>query len=128
MKILIVDNDINAIELLQVALRSKVNYEIDVAYGGEEALKKMKEGGHYDLLILDIMMPKISGLDVCDLMAKDEKLKNIPVFLISALPIASTSFRESLDKFKKLKLVKDVLEKPFEINNLVAKIRAILGE
>ena len=95
---------------------------------GECFLEMMKKNGHYDLLILDIMMPKISGLDVCDLMIKDEKLKNIPVLLISALPIASTSFQESLEKFKELKLIKDVLEKPFEIDNLVNKVKAIIGK
>jgi len=128
MKILIVDNDINTVEVLQASLLSKVNYEINVAYSGEEALEMMKKNGHYELLILDIMMPKINGLDVCELMMKDEKLKNIPVLLVSALPIASTSFQESLEKFKELKLVKDVLEKPFEIDNLVNKVKAIVGK
>ena len=128
MKILIVDNDINTVEVLQAALLQKVNHEIDIAYSGKEALETMKKNGHYDLLILDIMMPEISGLDVCELMIKDEKLKNIPVLLISALPIASTSFQESLESFKELKLIKDVLEKPFEIDNLVAKTKSILGE
>ena len=98
MKILIVDNDKNTVEFLKASLISKVDYGIDVACGGEKALKMMKKNGKYDLLILDIMMPKISGLDVCDLMIKDEKLKNIPVLLISALPIASTTFQESLEK------------------------------
>jgi len=128
MKILIVDNDINTVEVLQAALLQKVNHEIDIAYSGKEALETMKKNGHYDLLILDIMMPEMSGLDVCELMIKDEKLKNIPVLLISALPIASTSFQESLESFKELKLIKDVLEKPFEIDNLVAKTKSILGE
>ncbi|MCX6759613.1 MAG: response regulator [Candidatus Nealsonbacteria bacterium] len=128
MKILIVDNDINTVEVLRASLLSKVNHEIDVAYSGEEALEMMKKNGYYDLLILDIMMPKISGLDVCDLMIKDERLKNIPVLLVSALPIASKSFQESLEKFKELKLVKDVLEKPFEIDNLVNKVKAIVSK
>jgi len=128
MKVLIVDNDENTVEVLKASLLSKIDYEIDIAYGGEKALEMMKKNGHYDLLILDIMMPKISGLDVCDLMIKDEKLKNIPVLLISALPIASTSFQESLEKFKELKLIKDVLEKPFEIDNLVNKVKAIIGK
>jgi len=127
MKILIVDNDSNTLELLKSSLLSKTSHEVDVVIGGGEALKTMKENGPYNLIILDIMMPKISGLDVCDLMMKDEKLKNIPVLLISALPIASLSFQESLEKFKELKLVKDVLEKPFEINDLTNKVKAIIG-
>jgi two-component system alkaline phosphatase synthesis response regulator PhoP len=128
MKILIVDNDINTVELLRDSFLSNVNYEIDIACNGEEALETMKKNGHYDLLILDIMMPRISGLEVCDLMIKDEKLKNIPVLLVSALPIASASFQESLENFKELKLIKDVLEKPFKVDDLVAKTKVILGE
>jgi len=128
MKILIVDNDINTVEVLQAALLRKVNHEISVAYSGKEALETMKKNGHYDLLILDIMMPEISGLDVCELMIKDEKLKNIPVLLISALPIASSAFQESLGKLSELRVIKDVLEKPFEIDNLVNKVKAIVGK
>jgi len=128
MKILIVDNDKNTVELIKASLISKVDCGIDLACSGEEALEMMKKNGKYDLLILDIMMPTISGLDVCDLMMKDEKLKNIPVLLISALPIASSSFQESLEKFKELKLVKDVLEKPFEIDSLANKVKAIVGK
>jgi CheY-like chemotaxis protein len=128
MKILIADNDKNTVEVLKASLRSKVDYDIDVAYGGEEALEMMKKNGHYDLLVLDIMMPQISGLDVCNSMVKDEKLKNIPVLLISALPIASVSFQESLEKFKELKLIKDVMEKPFEVDNLVNKVKAIVAK
>jgi CheY-like chemotaxis protein len=128
MKILIVDNDKDTVELIKASLISKVDCGIDLACSGEEALEMMKKNGKYDLLILDIMMPTISGLDVCDLMMKDEKLKNIPVLLISALPIASSSFQESLEKFKELKLVKDVLEKPFEIDSLANKVKAIVGK
>jgi CheY-like chemotaxis protein len=128
MKVLIVDNDISTVEVLKASLSSRVNYEIDTASGGDEAIEMMKKNGKYDLLILDIMMPKISGLDVCELMVRDEKLKNIPVLLISALPIASKSFQESLGKFKELKLVKDVMEKPFEIDNLANKVKAIVGK
>jgi CheY-like chemotaxis protein len=128
MKILIVDNDKNTVELIKASLISKVDCGIDLACSGEEALEMMKKNGKYDLLILDIMMPTISGLDVCDLMMKDEKLKNIPVLLISALPIASSSFQASLEKFKELKLVKDVLEKPFEIDSLANKVKAIVGK
>jgi CheY-like chemotaxis protein len=128
MKVLIVDNDISTVEVLKASLSSRIKCEIDIASGGDEGLEMMKKNGKYDLLILDIMMPKISGLDVCELMVKDEKLKNIPVLLISALPIASKSFQESLGKFKELKLVKDVMEKPFEIDDLANKVKGIVGK
>jgi DNA-binding response OmpR family regulator len=127
MKILIVDNDVNTAEVIRASLLSRTDYAADVVFSGREALDIMKKNEKYNLVILDIMMPYISGLDVCELMVKDEKLKNIPVLLISALPIASTSFQESLEKFKELKLIRDVMEKPFDIDILANKVKAIIG-
>lgn len=71
-------------------------------------------------------MPKISGIDVCKAMMKDEKLKKIPVLLVSALPVASKAFQDSLGKFDELNVIKDVLEKPFEINELIVKINELI--
>lgn len=128
MKILIVDNDINTVETLKAALSTKENYKIDIAYNGNKALTKMRVGAPYDLLILDIMMPKISGIDVCRLMIEDKRLKIIPVLLISALPVASKAFQESIEEFDELSVVKDVLEKPFSVDELVAKVETIVGK
>ncbi|KPJ55180.1 hypothetical protein AMJ47_01550 [Parcubacteria bacterium DG_72] len=126
MKILIVDNDINTVEVLKVALTTKADYKIDIAYDGKKALEKMKKNHQiYNLLILDIMMPEISGIDLCKLMLKDKKLKKIPVLLISALPISSRAFQESIERFNELDVVKDILEKPFSINVLLSKCKAI---
>ena len=127
MKLLIVDNEVNTVELIKTLLLSKLECEVDVAYGGPQALEAMKKNDRYDLLILDIMMPVMSGLDVCELMAKDEKMKSIPVLLMSALPIASKTFQVSLERFKELNLVKNVLEKPFEVDDLIGKVKAIMA-
>lgn len=128
MNILIVDNDTNTVETLKAALATKMDYRIDVAYGGKEALKKMKASELYDLLILDIMMPEVNGIDICKLMTRDETLKKIPVLIISALPVSSKAFQESLEKFDELSVIKDIMEKPFSLNDLVAKVKAILGK
>ena len=128
MNVLVVDNDENTVEVLKAALNKNTNYKIDVARSGQEALEKMKTDFSYNLLILDIMMPEISGIDVCESMCRDERLKDIPVILVSALPVASGTFRESLGKLNELKVIKDVMEKPFEVNDLLAKAKAILGE
>lgn len=125
MKILLVDNDINTVETLRAVLFSRGNHTVDVAYSGAESLAKMRAGEPYDLLLLDIMMPEISGIDVCQEMVKDEKLKKIPVVLISALPISSKDFRESLEKFNELNVVKGVLEKPFSIEDLLNKVSEV---
>lgn len=127
MNILIVDNDVNTVETLKAALAIKTDYKIDIAYSGKEALEKIRNIS-YDLLILDIMMPEINGIDVCQSMLKDKKLKNVPVLLISALPVSSKAFQESIEKFDELSVVKDILEKPFAIDDLVTKCEVIIGK
>ncbi len=126
--ILVVDNYRDVTEALRAALATETDYKIDVAYGGQEALDKMKANEPYNLLILDIMMPKINGIDVCKSVIEDERLKNIPVLLISVLPISSKTFQETREKFNELSIVKGVLEKPFSVDELIAKIRAIISK
>ncbi|MFA5000363.1 MAG: response regulator [Patescibacteria group bacterium] len=123
MKILIIDNDTNTVTTLQALISSREPAEIEVAYGGKEGLEKMAADSGYDLIILDIMMPVVSGLDVCKAMSQDEKLKGIPVLLVSALPIASKELREMLEQFNATGVVKGILEKPFELDSLMAEIQ-----
>lgn len=124
MRILIVDNDRSTVETLKASLEGIENIEVDVAYGGQGALEIMNAMPSYDLVLLDIMMPGMSGIEVCQMMAESEKLKNIPVLLISALPIESSDFRQSLEKFRELKIVRGVLEKPFSQERLMDKIKS----
>jgi CheY-like chemotaxis protein len=125
MKILIVDNDKNTVETLKASLEGNDNMEVDVAYGGAAALELMNVSPFYDVVILDIMMPEVSGIEVCRTMSDNEKLRGIPVLLISALPIESNDFQQSMDKFKELKVVQGVLEKPFSREGLLDKIRSV---
>ncbi|HMB66130.1 MAG TPA: response regulator [Patescibacteria group bacterium] len=127
--ILVVDNDENITKTIDAALSTNKNYKVDVVYSGQEALDKMREGKkEYDIVLLDLMMPKMSGIEVCEEMIEDDKLKNVPVLIVSALPVNSESFQESQGKFDELDVVKDVLEKPFEVKDLFAKTKNILGE
>jgi len=122
MKILIIDDDVSAATTLKALLMSQVDYEIDTAFGGKEGLEKMTNTP-YDLLILDIMMPDFSGIDVCKAMAKSEKTKNIPVLLASALPIASKELEELLNEFRAQVTIKGALEKPFVLEDLLSAIK-----
>lgn len=122
MNILVVDNDINTVETLKAVITSKTAYQVEVAHSGMEGLDKMRGTTVYDLLILDIMMPEMSGIDVCKVMMKEENLKKIPILLVSALPVFSEEFQASLKEFEELKLITNVLEKPFTIEALIAKI------
>jgi len=123
MKILIIDDDENATTTLKALLMSQDGYEIDVAFSGQKGLEKMNTTPDYNLIILDVMMPGLSGIDVCREMSQNEKLKNIPVLLASALPITSKELGELMEEFKALKVVKGALEKPFVLENLLAEIK-----
>ena len=126
MKILIVDNDVSTVTTLKALLLSQVPFQIDVAYGGQEGLDKMRTNPNYDLVLLDIMMPVVSGMDVCKAMMGDYKLRAIPVLLMSsAIPIPPEEFHESLEKYSNLSVVKGVLEKPFALDNLIMQINKV---
>ncbi len=127
MKILVVDDDKEIIEIVKTTLTTDPSYEIGIAYDGEEALEQLKRNLSYDLLILDILIPKLSGIEVCQFLVQNEKLKKIPVLLISDLPIYSDVFRESCEKFDELSVVKGLLEKPFSINDLLIKVKTTVG-
>ncbi len=129
MNILVVDNDKSTVETIRAIITSRMHYNVDIAYGGEECLDMMRKNEKpYDLLILDIMMPGVSGIDVCEAMSKDERLKNTPALLASALPVSSEAFLDSLEKLDELSIVKDVLEKPFSVDGLTDKIKDIIGK
>ncbi len=126
MKILIIDNDVSTVTTLKALIMSQGDFNIDVAYNGRSGLAKMVETPDYDVVLLDIMMPEISGMQVCETMAGDNRMRDIPVLLMSsALPISPAEFRESLSKSDKLSVIKGVLEKPFTTDALLSEIRRV---
>lgn len=124
--ILVVDDEQETTEQIKHALMSNFDCAVDIAYNGKEALDKMEKEEHYDLLILDILVPKLNGIEVCEFMIQDQKLKQIPTLLISILPLNSDDFQKSLVKFEEFAVVKDVLEKPFSDGDLLAKVEKII--
>lgn len=116
MKILIVDDELPLLEQLQQILEGQ-RYIIDTAIDGEEALDKLF-ATPFDLIILDIMMPKVNGLVLLGEIRKAE-IKT-PVLLLTAKG-------DIEDKVKGLDLgADDYLAKPFSVDELLARIRAIL--
>lgn len=82
-KILVVDDERDALEIVRATLQTK-GYEIDLAHDGEEGLDKIQRGKP-DLVILDLMMPKISGLEICKLLKKDPSTADLPIIVLSAI-------------------------------------------
>lgn len=126
MKLLIIDNDASTVMTLKAILLSQEPFQIDTASNGPEGLDKMIANPYYDLVLIDIMMPKMSGIEVCQEMASDQRLQGMSVLLMSsALPLPAEEFHKSLIASNKLGVIKGVLEKPFAIDDLITKIHQL---
>jgi len=127
-KVLIVDDDIDVTTLVS-KLVEKAGYEAVVAKNGVQGMGKVREGKP-DLIILDILMPKQSGVRMYRELKTDEPLKDIPVIMLSA--IAPKSFFRSqkvLDEFagQSVPEPEAYIEKPEEPEELVELMKRILG-
>ncbi|MDI6865919.1 ATP-binding response regulator [Thermodesulfovibrio yellowstonii] len=116
--ILIVDDNIDTVELLRKRLKAE-GYNTEEAYDGEEALKKVYEL-YPDLIILDVMMPKMDGYEVCQRLKTDDRTKFIPIIMLTA-----KSDVES--KVKGLDIgADDYVPKPFDYRELSARVRSLI--
>ena len=114
-RILVVEDDFDIQELLQNFLQ-ETGYEVDIAGDGVEALSIFIDG-KYDLILLDIMLPKIDGYGVCELIRKQS---DVPIIMLTAL-------NGEDDQIKGLDLQVDVyITKPFSMPILIRKIAAVL--
>jgi len=118
-KILAVDDNPINLKLLQRTLLNS-NYIISTAESGKEALKKTREIKP-DLILLDVLMPDLSGYEVCKKLQEDESTKDIPVIFLSAK-------NEPVDKVRGLALgAVDYLTKPFDTLEINARVRTHLS-
>lgn len=81
-RILIVDDEVHIVELVRVCLEDS-DYDIIEAYDGQEALQKAKSE-HPDLILLDIMLPKMDGYEVCKALKSVDSTRSIPVVMLTA--------------------------------------------
>jgi len=121
-KILLVEDEDIMVDLLQRKL-TKEGYEVFVARDGEEGLKKMREmDPKPDLILLDIIMPKMGGFEVMEEMAKDESLKKIPVIVIS-----NSGQPVELDRAKKLGAKDWLIKTEFDPKEVLEKVKKQIG-
>ena len=119
-KILIVDDEPDLVETVRFPLEEE-GYLVLVSYNGEDALHKARKENP-DLIVLDIMLPKLDGYKVCRLLKFDERYKHIPILMLTARTQAKDKNlgRETgADEY---------ITKPFDIDELVEKIKTYLNK
>lgn len=117
-KILVVDDEKDLVVILEARLEA-AGYEVIAAFDGAQALEKVKEKKP-DLILLDVMMPKMDGYQVCRLLKFDEKSKEIPVIMLTARGQPGDK------KLGQQVGVDDYMVKPFENEELLRKIETWL--
>lgn len=116
--ILVIDDEVDIVELVSYNLK-KEGFAVDAAYDGETALKKVRSGP-YDLIVLDLMLPGIQGLELCRIIRNDPSIADTPIVMLTAKG-------EEVDKVLGLEIgADDYMIKPFSPRELVARVKAIL--
>ncbi len=117
-KILVVDDEKDIVDLISYNLE-KEGFSVVKAYDGEVALTLVREKKP-DLMILDLMLPGIQGIDVCKLIRGSEKMSDLPIIMLTAKGGES-------DRVLGLELgADDYMTKPFSVRELVARVRTVL--
>jgi DNA-binding response OmpR family regulator len=118
-KILVADDEPDFVEL--ISMRLEVNgFKVVAAKDGQEAIDKTKKENP-DLLILDLMMPKLDGFEVCRMLKFDDNFRDLPIIVLSALD-------QQQDREKAIKAGADeYFIKPFDLSLLLTKIRNLIG-
>ena len=145
-QVLVVDDEPNTVKYLSVVL-SENGYDPVAAYDGQEALEKIKQAKP-DLIVLDVMMPKKSGLVLFKQLKKDQQYKDIPILMLTGVggvieeleahkeetfEKPYDSLREALEKaIKSMRedgLIKPEMfvDKPIDAESFVAKVRELIG-
>ena len=118
LRVLIVEDEKALAEILEYNFK-KEGYTVDTALDGEIALDKIIFKAP-DLIILDWMLPKLSGIELCRKVRSNKKVKNIPIIMLTARG-------EEKDRLKGLEMgADDYVTKPFSINELLARAKAVL--
>jgi two-component system phosphate regulon response regulator PhoB len=117
-RVLVVEDEEALATLLDYNLKRE-DFDVALAADGEEALVKADEFAP-DIVVLDWMLPKTSGIEVCRRLRADPKTRNVPVIMLTARS-------EEADRIRGLETgADDYITKPFSTNELIARIRAVL--
>jgi phosphate regulon transcriptional regulator PhoB len=117
-KILVVDDEPDLVELVSYNLK-KEGFKVSTAPDGEDGLEKARKGA-FDLIILDLMLPGIQGVELCRMLRNNPKTESLPIIMLTAKG-------EMADKIRGLETgADDYMTKPFSPKELIARVKALL--
>lgn len=117
-KILVVDDEPDIVELVSYNL-NKEGFDVSSASDGEEALAMIRKG-HFDFLVLDLMLPGIQGMELCRILRNDPTTAYLPIIMLTAKG-------EELDRVLGLETgADDYMTKPFSPRELIARVKAVM--
>jgi CheY-like chemotaxis protein len=117
--ILVVDDELDVREVIEISL-SRYGYEVEAVGDGQSALTRMRER-RFDLVLLDVMMPAMNGIDVCRLAKADPTIADIPIVFLTAKG-GGDALAEGLEAGALM-----YLQKPFTTEKLLRLLEAALG-
>jgi len=116
--VLIIEDEEHIVELIKFNLENN-GYKVSYAYDGEKGLEII-ENDHPDIVLLDLMIPKIDGIDLCNRVKNNKVLKEIPIIMLTAKS-------GETDKIIGLEIgADDYITKPFSVRELLARIKVVL--
>jgi DNA-binding response OmpR family regulator len=117
-KILVIEDDRDIAELMEFNLRAE-NFRVEVSHNGREGLQKAQKGLP-DLILLDLMLPDLNGLEICKELKRGNRTKHIPIIMVTAKGA-------EVDRVVGFELgADDYIAKPFSTRELILRVRAIL--
>jgi len=117
-KILVVDDEEDIVDLISYNLE-KEGFTVIKAYDGGKALELLKTQ-NFGLVILDLMLPSINGLEICRIIRRTKELESLPIIMLTAKT-------DNVDRILGLEMgADDYITKPFHVRELIARIRAVL--
>jgi len=119
-RILLVEDETDLVRAMQVRLEA-AGYDVLAAYDGQEALEKAKKEKP-DLIVLDLLLPKMDGYKVCGLLKKDTRYAKIPIVILTA------KAQEEDRKLGKELDADAYITKPFDYQVILSKIEELIGE
>jgi DNA-binding response OmpR family regulator len=116
--ILVVDDEVDLVKTVQFSLEAE-GYKVLVSYNGEDALNQSRKENP-DLILLDVMLPKLDGYKVCRLLKFDDRYKHIPILMLTA---------KTQQKDRSLGMetgADEYITKPFDMEELMEKVKVYL--